>query len=819
MVLTTAAPAAGERTAERAVGGRPLVSAVLAVLAVAVVGLCVLDAARIATPLRSNVRFHDGVLHVFAVARGDLFDRAGVRPGDRVETVDGVALTQALSFADLYRTVRPGDEVRLRVRRDGEVLQLTAAASANLTPARLAVALLPVAVLLVLGIGVAAVRPRHPASFWLLAYCASSAVNNVSQLTMVAGSGPLERIMTAAYTLFSVQSPAILLTLFLVFPFRGAVQRRISWWLPAGFGIQTALGLAYWLPTVAPATAELLSEPAVHRAVFHAFGVNVMACYALAAVSLASAARSAPAARTRAQARLLFFGLALLTVLQLGLHELPLRLTDRTLLSAQAYALLDLLLPAFVAAAVLLHRLFDIDLLVRHGLVYGSASVLVAGVFVAAVAAFGWLAEAVFGRPGTVAAAASAATAALLFQPLHRRSQEWVDRVLYRRRYSFRRMLSGVAEQLSAVLDLDAVAMLLRGRIDEALAPEWVEVAVLRRPPGALDAVGGDGSHRRLCSGEEAEAVVAALGRSREPFRPGPMAPGPLVGAELVVPLARGDEVLGMVAVGRRRSDRPYLREDVEFLATLGRLAAAVLDNARLLEERAARERLAMVGSATSAIAHELKNPLAAIKSTAAILRRRLDGDPRGQELTRVVEEEIDRLQKSVLEVLTFVRPRTASRTPVAVDELVGQLASVVGDDLARAGVAVRLEVDDDLPPVWTDPERLRQAVLNLLLNARDAMQRGGEVRVRLARWRDGVEVEVADEGPGMTAEALERGFEPFFTTKRLGTGLGLANVRRFADEHGGEAAARNLSPRGAAVTLRLPVGSPPAGGGGDGTE
>lgn len=166
------------------------------------------------------------------------------------------------------------------------------------------------------------------------------------------------------------------------------------------------------------------------------------------------------------------------------------------------------------------------------------------------------------------------------------------------------------------------------------------------------------------------------------------------------------------------------------------------------------------------------------------------------------------------------VRPGDEVRLRVRRDDEVLLLAAVASANLTPGRLAVAL-----LPVavllalgVGVAAVRPRQAVLNLMLNARDAMERGGEIRVRLVRWRDGVEIEVADEGPGMTAEALERGFEPFFTTKRLGTGLGLANVRRFAGEHGGEVAARNLSPRGAAVTLRLPGSSPSVGGGADGT-
>lgn len=811
VAVSPTAPAAAIESGGTRWTGTPavVIAGAVMVLTLAVAALEVVDAARIASPPHSNMRFHEGALRVFAVARGDVLDAAGVRAGDRIVAVDGRPLEDTLSFADRFRELRPGDELRLSVLRDGRRIELATATWPNLDPPRLATALLPVAVLLALGIGVFAVRPRHPAALLLLLYCATTAVNNTSLLTMVAGSAPLERLMTAAYTLFSVQSPAILLTLFLVFPERGRLQWRLSWWLPLGFGIQTLLGIAYWLPTVVPSSAEVLADPDLHRTLFHAFGANVVVCYALGAASLAQVAHSGATQRTRAQGRVLFFGVALLTVLQLGLHELPLRLTGRTLLPPLAYTLVDLLIPLFVAAAILLYRLFDIDLLVRQGLIYGTASAVVAAVFVAGVAALGSLAEALLGRPGTVVVAASAAFAALLFQPLQRRSQEWVDRAFYRRRHSYRRLLAELSEQLATIWDTDGAALLLATRIDQALAPTTVTVAVVRRPPGSLEAVGGD-APVVLSEGDAAEAVLARLGRRRTPFVPEASDPAPLNGMALVVPLVHGSEVLGALLLGPRRSELPYVAADREFLATVGQLAARVVENARLLEERAARERLAMVGAATSAIAHELKNPLASVKSTAAILRRRLGGDDRGRELTRVIEDEIDRLQKSLLEVLTFVRPATAERRPVVLDELVAQLTAVVAEELAGAGVTVDLRLEGEPPAVWGDGERLRQAVLNLLLNARDAMPRGGPITVTLSGRPDGVDVEVADRGAGFTPQALARGCEPFFTTKRLGTGLGLANVSRIAAEHGGRVDLANRPDGGAVVRLSLAVGEPP---------
>ncbi len=275
--------------------------------------------------------------------------------------------------------------------------------------------------------------------------------------------------------------------------------------------------------------------------------------------------------------------------------------------------------------------------------------------------------------------------------------------------------------------------------------------------------------------------------------------------------MVHGDLVLGAVLLGARQSAVPYLPDDLEFLAAVARQAAPVLENAKLLEERAARERLAMVGTATAAIAHELKNPLAAIKSTAAILRRRLKADQRGQELTIVVEDEVDRLEKSVFEVLSFVRQRPVDPIAIDIAELLTQLVSVVEADFERSQVQVSFEGNVQSVTLLGDPDRLRQALLNVLLNAREAMPRGGRISIALrarpagAVQVSGVEILIADTGVGFPDEILPRAFEPFVSGKRLGTGLGLANVKRVVEEHDGQVEARNRPHGGAEVMVWLP--------------
>lgn len=787
-----------------------VVAAVVLTATVAVVAIFIFEGTQAAQPPHSNVRFDGEIMRVHAIASGDVLDAAGLEPGDGILGVNGVEFEAGGDYTEFFRSVKPGDDLAFSVRRDGRLLELSSIAKRSAGGSGLAIALVPIVVLLAVGGGVFFAGPRNPTSLLFLLYCATTAVNDAAQLAVIGGSSWIQLVMTVAYTLFSVQTPALGLHLFVLFPERRRLQKRLSLWLPLAYGIQTALGLSYLLPAYSTAFTELLDHPWIHPALLELFNANVVICSALSAISLAATAVRGRDERTRLQARLLFFAFFILTILQLALYTLPLQISSRMLVSAEAYTLLDLIVPLFVAAAVLFHRLFGIDVLVRQGFIYGVASVAVALFFAAVVFGLGWFGRRLGVHWEVVSVTAAAATAGMLFPVVQRRTKVWVDRVLYGRRESFRRLIDEISGQLGAILDLDAATMVLYRNLDRALQPGMIEILIFRPSAPAFEVVHPDGRREVVLKDDEAiEAERIFLGHA-SPFEP---ELPPRSGAELVVPLVHGERLLGAVLLGERRSGVQYLGEDLAFLGTVARLAAVAFENARLLEERRVRERLATVGSATAAIAHEIKNPLAAIKSTAAILRRRIKDDPRGQELTRVVEEETERLQHSLLDVLSFVRPPESEPIAFDLNELVEQLLTVVESDFAGAGIEVEMTMNLASSTMVGSPERLRQALINLLMNSREAMPEGGLIRVLVNPWAEergrvgGFTIEVRDTGPGFPEELLDRVFEPLVSGKRLGTGLGLANVRRAVVDHGGEISAGNDTEGGAVVSINLPRG------------
>ena len=293
--------------------------------------------------------------------------------------------------------------------------------------------------------------------------------------------------------------------------------------------------------------------------------------------------------------------------------------------------------------------------------------------------------------------------------------------------------------------------------------------------------------------------------------------------AYLGLPLIVRDQVIGTAVIVETRGPRLFTPAEVERAAAIANQLAVAADNARLYEDlrrsyadlaRAQQqliqgERLAALGELSAVVAHEVRNPLGVIFNSIGSLRRLVRPSGDAKMLFDIVEEEADRLNRIVGDLLDFARPSTPQVRPESLDRVV---EDAVGAALAQHGAGVELarDLDPELPPVAIDARLVRQAVLNVAVNAVQAMPRGGRITIRTRREPTAARVEIEDTGAGIPDEVRERIFEPFFTTKASGTGLGLAVVRRIVEGHGGQVAVRSTPGSGTIFVLRFPLGGPP---------
>jgi signal transduction histidine kinase len=239
-------------------------------------------------------------------------------------------------------------------------------------------------------------------------------------------------------------------------------------------------------------------------------------------------------------------------------------------------------------------------------------------------------------------------------------------------------------------------------------------------------------------------------------------------------------------------------------------VVATVMDVSRL-ESIAAKmqheDKLSTVGRLASGIAHEIRNPLGSMRGMAQLLRENIGQDSQNErKYTDLIIREVDRLNAVVEQLLEFARPSPEERQSVQVDELIQNAVDLIRNRVKGRESRLGLDIDKSLPSCWVVPDKMTQVILNLLMNAVEAVPVGGTIRVSADRVAEGVRVSVFNSGSYIPPHERAHLFEPFFTTKERGTGLGLAVSYQIVAAHGGSLVAESDEKKGTTFHCILPV-------------
>ncbi len=226
----------------------------------------------------------------------------------------------------------------------------------------------------------------------------------------------------------------------------------------------------------------------------------------------------------------------------------------------------------------------------------------------------------------------------------------------------------------------------------------------------------------------------------------------------------------------------------------------------RLGSQLQVSERLAALGRVTAGVAHEVKNPLNSMRVWLEVLKANLPIDPETQQAAKMLDTEIDRLDRVVKTFLEFSRPVELEREEVNLPELIESVLASANPGITRAGVTLVKEIPASFPMIEVDKRLIEQSILNLVLNACECMTAGGQLTVTLERVGDMAEIRVGDTGPGIAPENRGKIFQLFFTTRKGGTGLGLANTFRFVQLHNGSIEFETEAGRGTTFRIELPL-------------
>ncbi len=248
-------------------------------------------------------------------------------------------------------------------------------------------------------------------------------------------------------------------------------------------------------------------------------------------------------------------------------------------------------------------------------------------------------------------------------------------------------------------------------------------------------------------------------------------------------------------------SSSPLLRDEKEVGSVV---VIRDVTRQKELEEAAARQqRMAVMGEMATSIAHEIRNPLGSKELFAGLLKRELEGTE-GERWIESILSVTHHMETVISNLLLFARPFHPNKRPVEVETILDESLMMTMHAIREKGIEVRLERGKPCK-VLVDPELMKQALLNLILNAVQAMKEGGELSLGWRCDESSVPIQVKDTGEGIPSEILERIFDPFYSTKRGGTGLGLAIVKRIVDEHRGELRVTSQPGAGSTFEMALP--------------
>jgi signal transduction histidine kinase len=280
----------------------------------------------------------------------------------------------------------------------------------------------------------------------------------------------------------------------------------------------------------------------------------------------------------------------------------------------------------------------------------------------------------------------------------------------------------------------------------------------------------------------------------------------------LAVPLRTKIDVIGVLNV-YTGEPRFFDESDLRLITLLSTQSAIAIENATLhRDEMEARERLrqseklAALGKLSAGLAHELRNPLNTMSMLIYAMARELPADgPFGADL-QIVQGELRRMTLLIEQFLEFARPRPPHFQRERLEEIMEETLLLLGPEARTRGIMIYKEWDKNLPRVWVDGTQIKQVLLNLLLNALQAMPNGGKLTVRLHESGGSLLTAITDEGEGIGPEVRANLFQPFFTTKQGGTGLGLSISQRIIEGHNGRLRLFSRPGAGTTAIVRLPL-------------
>ncbi len=476
-----------------------------------------------------------------------------------------------------------------------------------------------------------------------------------------------------------------------------------------------------------------------------------------------------------------------------------------------------------LAYAILRHQLLDIEVIIKKTLVF-------AGLFAAVYVVFAFFAllsqlffEKFFTANRWIAMLPSVVIVTMMLRPLENFLLVITNKFLFQKKFDYKELLKTFTAEVLTVLDLDRLVHLTMDKLVDVIKLNSCAVLLFDDESQQFNVIASHNIKDPQVTLIRPDGIVTFLEqthgyllkkelRQKKIFIPESIQEIiDKLNAELIIPMVLHQKVIGILSIGTKKSDEDYTQDDLDILLPLARTLAIAISNAQLFvelgitqAEAAQREKMAVIGTLSAGMAHEIRNPITTIKTFSEFLKEKKDDPEFIAKFERLVPKEVEKINYMIEHLLEFSRPADYKVIePVNLREETKEVIEILQNEMVVNDIMLDEHVRE-LPLVSANKKYVQEIVFNLLRNAIHAIGRGGKVSISAEDKGERVEMEVKDTGCGMSEEQMAHIFQPFYTTKmnQKGVGLGLYIIKQLMNRMGGQVSVE--SSKGCGTAFRL---------------
>lgn len=490
----------------------------------------------------------------------------------------------------------------------------------------------------------------------------------------------------------------------------------------------------------------------------------------------------------------------------------------------------NFLIPVYcglITYTILRHKLFDIEVIIKKALVFTVLFTVIFSIFVGVA----FLIQQFIGAGNNlVGFAVSSLIIILAVRPLEDILTKLTDKYLFQKKYDYKQILKSFIDEVITVLSLDTIVKSTLDLLDKALHPQVAAILLLNRLEDKYTLFQSLGLSKDI-TWDNKSIIPSFLKTTKDILsveKSGDSAKIPdevreemgSYEAKIAIPLMLHNDMIGIMLLGKKKSDEEYTKDDMDILTDLARTESVAIGNAQLFAETAQNERRAAIGTLAAGINHEIGNPLNIINTKMQVylmsIERGLYKDKTPEEIIAEARsimntclQQTMRISDITKKLSSFAKPSKDFKPELTdIEEQIDDTLAVVGHDLELERVEIKKKIQKPLSKILGDKRQIQQVLFNIIRNAGQAIKEKGVIEISAYDAADGtVKIDVSDTGHGIPEDKLDKIYEPFFTTKEpgKGTGLGLSIVRQLVWRNKGDIKVKSRVGEGTTFTITFP--------------